>query len=680
MYNISDILINTCLCQTYEECLKKYPGGLSAKKYSLSEDGKVMSKISQAIDGPLVVPEGVEIVDFEGPYCNEELTAFILPDSVKEMKGSINGCFCKRLEFMRLSLNMSLPKMAFADCPLKAVLIPEGIKIIPKEAFRDNEIIELRLSESLEFIMKDAFKNNKELEEIVIPRNVKVIMPSAFEGCDELKKVTVISPETIIFPGAFRYCKELGEDVEKVLYEKHKVGDREIGADEVVYTEEECKICGKTVISKVLKYVPDYFCGELIIEEVTNKTDYNGANLRDIEGITKLYIPDSMVENIPNLPPHVKEVRFPDSMEGLKEFRRNLKVHSDSLVSFNFPKGLQKLNISNAQLTELKIPESVKEVEIHHMPKIKKLVLPSSLEKLYLSDLPSLTDLTIQRGVLRLGNGFGRQCDNLNNVTLPDTLETIGENAFYGCKKLSKIVIPSSVKEIEQGAFSQCPNLTEVIMEGKPRIHPQAFVETPGYDVKVSGLATYDYDEDGIPLVNIDLVSVYAGSYDYAMSFDEEDNFISEQWGEGGIFMISKSRDIIRFPFDKIMYIDGSRDRTYDLLTELHGINENYCEEALSNAYVFYQDSDQCFSEEIWENTARALSIIFKPKPSGLRNSSESIEEKEYEGPEAIFKFKIYNENDINNWKGWETANPFFETRYRVFKNDKEEWTSQKLD
>jgi hypothetical protein len=48
----------------------------------------------------------------------------------------------------------------------------------------------------------------------------------------------------------------------------------------------------------------------------------------------------------------------------------------------------------------------------------------------------------------------------LNNVTLPDTLQTIGINAFYGNRSLTTITIPSGVTSIGTGAFMNCTAMT----------------------------------------------------------------------------------------------------------------------------------------------------------------------------------------------------------------------------
>lgn len=53
--------------------------------------------------------------------------------------------------------------------------------------------------------------------------------------------------------------------------------------------------------------------------------------------------------------------------------------------------------------------------------------------------------------------------DNLYQVTLPETIETIGVEAF-SASKLFKINLPSSLRRIESNAFYHCSNLIEAIL------------------------------------------------------------------------------------------------------------------------------------------------------------------------------------------------------------------------
>lgn len=54
----------------------------------------------------------------------------------------------------------------------------------------------------------------------------------------------------------------------------------------------------------------------------------------------------------------------------------------------------------------------------------------------------------------------------LKDVTLPQGLRVIGDSAFARCESLEKIVIPPSVQQMGYGAFSGCKALKKVVLEG----------------------------------------------------------------------------------------------------------------------------------------------------------------------------------------------------------------------
>lgn len=52
---------------------------------------------------------------------------------------------------------------------------------------------------------------------------------------------------------------------------------------------------------------------------------------------------------------------------------------------------------------------------------------------------------------------IGRQ-----KLTVPETVTTIMNDAFYGCKKLTEVILPERLKKIRFWAFSRCEKLTEI--------------------------------------------------------------------------------------------------------------------------------------------------------------------------------------------------------------------------
>lgn len=57
---------------------------------------------------------------------------------------------------------------------------------------------------------------------------------------------------------------------------------------------------------------------------------------------------------------------------------------------------------------------------------------------------------------------FNNARNTLTEVTLPNTVDEIGYQAFFNCSKLTKVIIPEGVKKIGQAAFYGCSQLTSI--------------------------------------------------------------------------------------------------------------------------------------------------------------------------------------------------------------------------
>ncbi len=73
----------------------------------------------------------------------------------------------------------------------------------------------------------------------------------------------------------------------------------------------------------------------------------------------------------------------------------------------------------------------------------------------------SLTSIEIPNSVTSIGKQAFRNCSGLTSVTIPNSVTSIGSNAFDGCG-LTSVTIPNSVTSIEAWTFQYCSGLTSV--------------------------------------------------------------------------------------------------------------------------------------------------------------------------------------------------------------------------
>ncbi len=112
------------------------------------------------------------------------------------------------------------------------------------------------------------------------------------------------------------------------------------------------------------------------------------------------------------------------------------KVEAKTKVTYTLNKGTLTIKGKGAMPTKMKFRRN---------KKIKKVI--------------------IKKGVTSVSYEAFALCKNLNSVTIPSTVKTIGIRSFYGTK-ISKITVPSKTKTIGQGAFGSCKSLKTIVMPG----------------------------------------------------------------------------------------------------------------------------------------------------------------------------------------------------------------------
>jgi BspA type Leucine rich repeat region (6 copies) len=111
----------------------------------------------------------------------------------------------------------------------------------------------------------------------------------------------------------------------------------------------------------------------------------------------------------------------------------------------------------------------------------------------------SLASVTLGNGVTNMGIEAFYYCTSLSSLTISNGVTGIGDEAFMYCTSLASVTIPGSVNSIGDDAFSECTNLTNVIIDnGVTSIGQYAFeqcnltsVTIPGSVTKIEDYAFY---------------------------------------------------------------------------------------------------------------------------------------------------------------------------------------------
>jgi hypothetical protein len=283
----------------------------------------------------------------------------------------------------------TIGEYAFHNCALTSITIPSSVKAIKQRAFQNCSALKtVNFSEGLESIGWAAFQYCFALESVVLPNGLKTMEGRPFKYCSSLKSVSI--------PGSLERVEQDAFASTKLTSVVIPEGVKFLGASAFSVSS----LTSVTIPKSVNEYQGDPFYSaniETVINMNPSPVALDGSIFSNGIANAKLYVPAGSKDAYA-------------AADYWKDFKEIIEAAVEEEVVYipNEEEKTVSVETSDKSATEVEIRP---EVEIEG-------------EKYE---------------VTSIGEGAFENNENLEKVSIPETIEFIGNNAFAGCTCLKEI-------------------------------------------------------------------------------------------------------------------------------------------------------------------------------------------------------------------------------------------------
>lgn len=473
----------------------------------------------------LTIPDSVSYINFNAFAHCSNLTSITIPDSVTYI-GEEAFYDCRNITSITIGSGTTLDSSVFGNITLNyddihweghdalelrsygvtiadIVRNSEGYEIFQNRVIgcwdSTYKITQVNLPNTVTAINDNVFKDCFNLQTLNMPEGLESIGVEAFSNCTSLSSITIPSTVTYIGTNAFEGCRIRGlENVSWIGHSDFNISDYG-GIAYDVQIIDGMVIEGDTLTGCV---------GSLTEAVIPNQVKIIGADAfagqPDLASVT---LPSGLtyIDGEAFYGTSITEITIPSGVTTIRNaaFMMCQNLKTVSILSPNVD--LAENAFGNCYLDR----DNISWVD-HEIP----------------TDFGGAYMVTEQNDGLLIRENAAFKCRAFaTDVTIPNTVTSINQYAFYGIQSLSSVTIPSSIVNIEQRAFESCTNLTSIrIPNSEATIAKDAFGNCDNLDtIYFDGSVTYpndDYDDYGpfgannaivLPTNNIDGLQIENG-------------------------------------------------------------------------------------------------------------------------------------------------------------------------
>ena len=322
----------------------------------------------------------------------------------------------------------SIGYRAFRYLRIKSLTLPEGLVSIDSEVFCDcDSLTTITLPASLQTLGSDVFNGCDKVETVTFAGNNDVVLNRGgqFANMSQLKSVRLPSGLTRISNSMFYNCKLL-ESINLSSTAVTEIGERAFNY---------CNSLTAVTLPATLQTLGNHAFSNCAKVETVSFAGNNDVVLNGDAHFAEM--------------PLLKSVRLPNGLTTISQYM------------FYYCTMLEGIDLSSTAVTEIRY------MAFYRCQALATAAFPATLTSIGGSAFAenNISRLQLNNGLVTIGNGAFYKSKNLAEapVVIPQSVTTIGDEAFRYCSKMTSITFPDGLSSLGKTALANCDSLKTVV-------------------------------------------------------------------------------------------------------------------------------------------------------------------------------------------------------------------------